>query len=222
MNVRISQELQSEVRTQIRRMELKDLELQLGTHDYDKLFYADGSNAELINLVWGDHISLKSLMPSNWMKDLTKEYNPFIYLDVLDDTKDGEPKRKKFRIKIAGKTPFLVPPRHSTGSDFAVKGRDLSGDIKRLYELHNQYEELQLKWSKIANDVITYLKSAKSLNSAIKNWAELKAFIPQEYLDRIAAKPERSAERKKAEESLASIDRNLAVTSATLVKLAAI
>lgn len=219
MNVRISQELQSDVRSQIRRMELKDLELQLGSHEYDKLFYSDGSNVELVNLVWGKHLHLKSQMPSEWMKDLTKEYNPFIYVDVLDD-KESNPKRSKFRVKITGKTPFVVPPRQSSGSEFAVKKENLSGDLRRLYDLYGQYEELQLKWSKITSDVITYLKSAKSLNSALKNWVELKAFIPQEYLDRVAAKPERTAERKKAEEALANIDRNLAVTSATMVKLA--
>ena len=220
MNVRISQDLQSDVRSQIRRMELKDLELQLGSNDYDKLFYSDGSNAELVNLVWGKHLHLKSQMPSDWMKDLTKEYNPFIYMDVLDDSKADELERSKFRIKITGKTPFLVPPRCCSGSEFAVKEKDLSGDLRKLYELHDQYRELQLKWAKITKDVITYLRSAKSLNSALKNWVELKAFIPQEYLDRVATKPERTAERKKAEEALANIDRNLAVTSATMVKLA--
>jgi hypothetical protein len=207
---------------QIRRMYLKDMELQLGSSDYDKMFYSDGSNTELIDLVWGKHLHLKSQMPTDWMKDLSKEYHPHIYLKVLlaADPVSGDPKHTQFRIVIAGKKPFLVPPRQSTGSVFTVDEKNLTGDLRRLYDLHHQYEELEKKWDKISNDIITYLRSAKSLNSALKSWAELRAFIPQEFLDRVDAKPERTAERKKAEESLASIDRNLAVTSATLVKLA--
>lgn len=220
MNVRISSELQSEVRSQIRTMELKDMQLQLGSSDYDKLFCSDGSNTELINLVWGEHLHLKSQIPSSWMKDLSKEYNPHIYLQVQKDILTPNPKYWEIRVRITGKAPFLVPPRQSTGSKFTTREEDLTGDLRRLYDVFLQYEELQTKWRKIAEDVLTYLRSAKSLNSALKNWAELKAFIPQEYLDRVAAKPERTAERKKAEEALANIDRNLAVTSATLVKLA--
>ena len=203
-------------------MELKDMQLQLGSSDYDKLFYSDGSNTELVNLVWGEHLHLKSQMPTNWMKDLSKEYNPHIYLRVqlASDPASGDSKHVKFRVMVAGKKSFLVPPRQNSGSEFTMDEKDLIGDLRRLYDLHHQYEELQTKWRKIAEDVLTYLRSAKSLNSALKNWAELKAFIPQEYLDRVAAKPERTAERKKAEEALANIDRNLAVTSATLVKLA--
>lgn len=220
MNVRISQELQSEVRSHIRRMELKDMELQLGSSDYDKLFVAQGSCTELVNLIWGSHLHLKDQMPSNWMKDLSKEYNPYIYVNVVADSQTPNPKHRKFRVRISGKTPFLVPPRQSSGSEFETREVDLTGNLRKLYDLFVQYETLQERWGKISNDVLIYLRSAKSLNSALKNWTELKAFIPQEYLDRVAAKPERTAERKKAEEALANIDRNLAVTSATLVKLA--
>ena len=222
MNVRITHELQNDVRAKTRRMYLKDVELQLGSSDYDKMFYSDGSNTELIDLVWGEHLHLKSQMPTDWMKDLSKEYHPHVYLKVklAVDPVSGDSKHTQFRIIIAGKKPFLVPPRQSSGSVYTVDEKNVTGDLRRLYDLHHQYEELEEKWDKISNDIITYLRSAKSLNSALKSWAELRAFIPQEFLDRVDAKPERTAERKKAEESLASIDRNLAVTSATLVKLA--
>lgn len=109
-----------------------------------------------------------------------------------------------------------------SGSKFTIGPDKVTGELSTLVDIYKQYQELSDKWQQIGNDVITYLKSAKSLNSALKNWPDLRAFIPGDYLDRIAAKPERTAERKKAEEALASIDRNLAVTSATLVKLAAL
>lgn len=224
MNVRISQELQSDVRSQINTMRLQDIQLQLGSSEQDKLFCLSGSSTELINLVWGKHLHLKSQMPTEWMKDLCKDHRPHIWIhvkwdEITDENKPSEPKSKKFQIYVKNGS-FVVPPRMSSGSEFSVRKEDLTGDLKRINDLNDQYEELCAKWKKISADVITYLRSAKSLNSALKNWMELKAFIPQEYLDRVTAKPERTAERKKAEEALANIDRNLAVTSATMVKLA--
>jgi hypothetical protein len=220
MNVRISGELQSDVRSHINSMRLKDLQLQLGSSEQDKLFCISGSSTELLNLVWGKHLHLKSQMPTEWMKDLCKEYRPHIWIRVQWDQLTTEPKSKKFQVYVLHGGSFLVPPRMQSGSEFSVRKEDLTGDLKRINDLNDQWDELCAKWTKISSDVITYLKSAKSLNSALKNWPELKAFIPQEYLDRVATKPERTAERKKAEEALANIDRNLAVTSATMVKLA--
>lgn len=224
MNVRISHELQSAVRSQINTMRLQDIQLQLGSSEQDKLFCLSGSSTELINLVWGKHLHLKSQMPTEWMRDLCKEYRPYIWLtvqwdEITHEDKPSEPKSKKFQVYIKNGS-FVVPPRMSSGSEFSIRKEDLSGDLKHIYDINCQWEELCAKWSKITTDVLTYLRSAKSLNSALKNWVELKAFIPQEYLDRVAAKPERTAERKKAEQALASIDRDLAVTSATMVKLA--
>jgi hypothetical protein len=222
MNVRISGELQSDVRSHINSMKLKDLQLQLGSSEQDKLFCISGSSTELINLVWGKHLHLKSQMPTEWMKDLCKEYRPHIWIRVQWDQLTTEPKSKKFQVYVKDGGSFLVPPRMNSGSEFSIRMEDLTGDLKNINDLHSQWDELCAKWTKISSDVITYLKSAKSLNSALKNWPELKAFIPQEYLDRVATKPERTAERKKAEEALANIDRNLAVTSAAVVKLASI
>lgn len=225
MNVRISHELQSAVRSQINTLKLKDIQLQLGSSEHEKLFCISGSSPDLLSLVWGKHLHLKSQMPSEWLRDLCKDYRPHIWLTVkwdqiTDENKPSEPKWRKFQVFVKDGGSFIVPPRVTSGSDFSARKEDLTGDLKRIDDLNDQYEELCTKWRKISEDVLTYLRSAKSLNAALKNWAELKAFIPQEYLDRVAAKPERTAERKKAEQALASIDRNLAVTSATMVKLA--
>lgn len=214
MNVRISQELLSEVRSQINNMRQADCKLNLGQPNLDALMVIDSGCKQLSDIVWGEHVHLRDQMPPQWMKDICKDYNPHIWVSINFE------KPLKFRVNIKGKTPFFMPPRTSSGSDFDVDKSKVTGELAALVDIHNQHDELVLKWQKIQNDVITYLKSAKSLNSALKNWADLKAFIPSDYLERVAAKPERTAERKKAEEMLASIDRNLAVTNATLVKLA--
>lgn len=214
MNVRISQELLSEVRSQINRMRLSDCKLNLGQPNLDDLMVINTDSKQLSDIVWGKHVHLRDQMPSEWLRDLSKEYMPHIWVCINCD--------KPFKIKlvIKGKTPFYIPPRMSSGSEFDIGADKVTGELAAFVDIHKQYQELTLKWHQIGNDVITYLKSAKSLNSALKNWPDLKAFIPAEYLDRVAAKPERTAEQKKAEQVLASIDRNLAVTSATLVKLA--
>lgn len=162
-------------------------------------------------------------MPKEWMADLKSSYRPYLIMEVTRSTKDepeGKPKTDDIRIHLRSGASFLLPPSHTTGQEYKIHEDKLTGTLRELFDKFLQYQELHAKWAKISSDILTYLRSAKSLNSALKNWVELKAFIPQHYLNRVEAKPARTAERKKAEESLASIDRNLAVTSATLVKLA--
>jgi hypothetical protein len=216
MNVRISQDLLSEVRAQINSMRLSDCKLNLGQSDLDNLLVISTDSKQLSDIVWGEHVHFRDQMPKDWLRDLSKEYHPHIWLRIAFD------KPVELQLRIKGKTAFYIPPRTMSGSKFTIGPDKVTGELSTLVDIYKQYQELSDKWQQIGNDVITYLKSAKSLNSALKNWPDLRAFIPGDYLDRIAAKPERTAERKKAEEALASIDRNLAVTSATLVKLAAL
>ena len=225
MNVRITSELTQEVCTHIQNMRDKDTSLNLGSSEYDKLFVIEGDSEELTNLVWGKHVDLRKQMPKEWMTDLKNSYRPYLCMEVTRSTKDEpktneEPKTDDIRMCLKSGASLLLPPGHTSGHDYKIHEDKLSGKLKELFDKFQQYRELHAKWAKISQDILTYLRSAKSLNSALKNWAELRAFIPQNYLDRVEAKPARTAERKKAEESLASIDRNLAVTNATLVKLA--
>ena len=226
MNVRITSELTHNVCNHIQIMRDKEVRLNFGSGDYDKIFAVRGDCKDLEKLVWGEHLHLKQLMPTSWVKDIVSDYHPHVYMEVMANeaaTEDLITIEKKHHGKmkiVLSKPSFFVPPRHSTGHEYKITEDKLSGKLKELYDIWNQYRELHAKWLKISHDIVTYLRSAKSLNSAIKSWTELRAFIPQSFLDRVDAKPERTAERKKAEESLASIDRNLAVTSATLVKLA--
>jgi hypothetical protein len=201
----------------------RDTNLNLGSCEYEKLFVIDGGSEELTNLVWGKHVDLRKQMPKEWMTDLKSSYRPYLIMEVTRSTKDepkGEPETDDIRIHLKSGASFLLPPSHTTGQEYKIHEDKLTGTLRELFDKFLQYQELHAKWAKISQDILTYLRSAKSLNSALKNWVELKAFIPQHYLNRVEAKPARTAERKKAEESLASIDRNLAVTSATLVKLA--
>lgn len=218
MNVRISQELKSDVRSHINSMQYKDYALQLGTTDREKLFCIKHTSAEFIKLLWGEHYHLKDLMPSKWVGDFMKFYRPHVVLHVEGS---GGQKHQGFSVWVTGTGKCPVPPFVNSGADFHVKEEDLGPELLAKFNTYKQSREIETKWYKICSDVVKFLESAKSLNSALKSWPELVAFIPEEYLARVNAKPERTAERKRAEESLASIDRNLAVTSATMVKLAA-
>jgi hypothetical protein len=225
MNVRITSELTGNVCTQIQNMRNQDTRLNLGSCEYEKLFVIEGNDEDLTNLVWGKYIDLRKQMPKEWMTDLKNSYRPYLIMEITRSTKEEsktseEPETDNIRIHLKSGASFLLPPSHTSGHEYKINEDKLSGKLKELFDKYQQYQELHAKWAKISQDILTYLRSAKSLNSALKGWVELKAFIPQEYLDRVDAKPERTAERKKAEESLASIDRNLAVTNATLVKLA--
>jgi hypothetical protein len=47
------------------------------------------------------------------------------------------------------------------------------------------------KWSQIKDKVITFFRSCKSVNEAIKLWPDVRMYIPTEYMERVERKAAR-------------------------------
>jgi len=70
-----------------------------------------------------------------------------------------------------------------------------------------QVRDINTHWRKIGNDVVTFMRSAKSLNEALKLWPALELYIPESYVKKTAEKKAKSdAAMSKAQEILAGID----------------
>ena len=220
MHVGITQELKSNVRGHIREMECAELKMQLGKSSMSDLMKIKPDSPSLTKLLWGEHLHLKELMPKDWIKDMNRDYAPYFHVEIQPT--DPSKKVKSFRLTIDGKGAVLTPPNRSSGSTFRIRESDVVDDLKKLSEIFDTHNEIHDKWVQITNDVIAFLDSAKSLNSAIKAWKDLRAFIPSEYLARVDRKPKRKESEQRQQEVLATINRNLAVTSAAVVKLASV
>jgi hypothetical protein len=178
---------------------------------------------EFQNLIWGEHIHLRDQMPSEWKCSWKDYYSPYVMLKVKVATNDESIRRLSIHLNVTDlKKAHSLPPRFDSGMEIGIWEEAATTKIQALIKQYRESTEMADKWRKIRAQVIAFLDSAKSLNAAIKAWPDLRAFIPHEYLARVDAKPERKEAAAKVEQALATVDRDLAITSAALVKLAAL
>lgn len=216
MHVGITQELKSDVSSRIRNFfRRKAYQLEFGCEVLSQTYTMDREHPMLSKIIWGEHEHLLALMPAEWCKRLTSDFDLRVKTKV-----PGREVASSIRIKVRNRTELVAPPGFESFREHTIP-YDLCPETKKYFDLSVREEEFEAKWQKIDNDVRNFLKSNKSLNAAIKAWPELRAYIPSDYLERVDKKPERKAQQEKAAQTLAEIDREGAVAAATLVTLAA-
>lgn len=93
-----------------------------------------------------------------------------------------------------------------------------------IVEHHNIWAECANRWLKVQEQVVTFLRSCKSLNEAVKLWPDVRTYIPSDALKRLDAKSEKAAadeaRRLKALEALKAIDIDNVRTSEVLARMA--
>jgi hypothetical protein len=204
-------------------MGMSEHKLNYGKPQVSDLMSIDVNDDEFQNLIWGEHMHLRDQMPSEWKRSWKDSYSPYIMLKVKVATNDESIRPLAIHLTATNlKKAHSLPPRFDSGKEFDIWEEAATTKIQALIKQYRESTEMADKWRKIQAQVIAFLDSAKSLNAAIKAWPDLRAFIPQEYLARVDAKPERKAAAAKVEQALATVDRDLAITSAALVKLAAL
>ena len=216
MHVGITGELKSDVGNRIRNyFRRKAYQLEFGCEALSQTYTMDREHPMLSKIIWGEHEHLLALMPAEWCKRLTSDFDLRVKTKV-----PGREVASSIRIKVRNRTELVAPPGFESFREHTIP-YDLCPDTKKYFDLSVREEAFEAGWQKIANDVRNFLNSNKSLNAAIKAWPELRAYIPSDYLERVDKKPERKAQQEKAAQTLAEIDREGAVAAATLVTLAA-
>jgi hypothetical protein len=218
MLVKISKELKYDVGNHIdNRLKPKDYRLEFGVERINDTFKLPATHPIISKITWGEHAYLKNLMPATWLEQLgSYAGEPLLRLTVTE----GE-KYFSISVKLQGDAKSLmVPPRCGSSHQFTVPS-DICPEIKGFFDLKLREEALLTKWVKIKQDIRAFLDSAKSLNAALKAWPGLRAFIPEEYLERVDTKVERKASTEIMEQKLAEIDRDTATAAATAAILAA-
>jgi hypothetical protein len=216
MHVGITQELKSDVSNRIRNFfRRKAYQLEFGCEALSQTYTMNREHPMLSRIIWGEHEHLLALMPKQWCKRMTSDFEVQVQTKV-----PGQESFSKLRIKVKNNAEMVAPPGFEYFRDHTIP-YDLCPETKKYFDLHIREQTFESHWQKINSDVREFLNSNKSLNAAIKAWPELRAYIPSDYLARVDKKPERKAQQEKAEQVLASIDRDAAVAAATMVTLAA-
>jgi hypothetical protein len=216
MHVGITGELKNDVSNRIRNFfRRKAYQLEFGCEALSQTYTMDREHPVLSQIIWGEHEHLLALMPAEWCKRLTSDFDLRVKTKV-----PGREVASSIRIKVRNRAELVAPPLFESFREHTIP-YDLCPDTKKYFDLNVREEAFEAGWQKIANDVRNFLNSNKSLNAAIKAWPELRAYIPSDYLERVDKKPERKAQQEQAAQVLANIDREGAVAAATLVTLAA-
>lgn len=216
MHVGITQELKSDVSNRIRNFfRRKAYQLEFGCEALSLTYTMNREHPMLSRIIWGEHEHLLALMPKQWCKRMTSDFEVQVQTKV-----PGQENFSKLRIKVKNNAEMVAPPGFEYFRDHTIP-YDLCPETKKYFDLHIREQAFEAQWRKIDSDVLDFLNSNKSLNAALKAWPELRAYIPSDYLERVDKKPERKAQQEKAEQVLASIDRDAAVAAATMVTLAA-
>jgi hypothetical protein len=220
MHVPITNKLKSDVTNRIRQVLLpRELRLHFGTSDIDETYNLPKKHPAVIKMLWGKHAHLYDKIPKEWCQERRDDYcdKCNVFLDTVDP--DGESLTITVNLTGANES-VLTPPNTGHYQHYKVP-YDICPEVQNFFEKQSQAKKIEAKWDKVDEDVAKFLESTKSLNAALKAWPEVRTFIPQEYLERIDKKAERSAAQTAAQNALAEIDREGAVAAATVAALAA-
>ena len=216
MHVGITQELKYDVDTRIRVFfQRKAYQLEFGCESLSQTYTLNREHPILPKIIWGEHEHLLALMPAEWCERKTGDFDLRVKTKV-----PGREIFTSIRIKVRNNSELIAPPGFDSFREHTIP-YDLCPETKKYFDLYVREQAFEAQWQKINNDVRNFLKSNKSLNSALKAWPELRAYIPSKYLERVDKKPERRAQQEQAAQALAEIDRDGAVAAATMVTLAA-
>lgn len=102
---------------------------------------------------------------------------------------------------------------------------NLMGEDSPKFEEYKRALTAQLecreRWTKVKEQIINFIRKAKSLNEALKLWPDVARYVPVEYVDKANEKKERPEKKKsEAAEALKDLDVDLAATSAVLARMA--
>tara|TARA_R110000868_G_scaffold385447_1_gene653355 strand:+ start:116 stop:769 length:654 start_codon:yes stop_codon:yes gene_type:complete len=213
--VAISQALINETEANINRM--KDRERSQLPVPADEL-KMNHDDPLAIQIAWGQHVHLKSTLPDEWTQTVSN-----ICVCITYDF-NGAPRDVSFNIRPKDSKEFHVPYLRSNGySSMNVKMSEhdsFAQSYASALIIHRRsVDEINVKWNDIKEQVIKFLRSAKSLNEALKLWPALALYISDTYISRVNDKVSRGATVSKAAEILAQMETDNITAAAVSSKL---
>lgn len=178
--VAISGELRDSIRRNIQAMCRRELQAAPPT-EKTEIVQSHQITDHHYQLSWGEFVHLKDQMPKEWMR-----YTESLQLKA-DRCIDDEGRTVSAFIQLTFPGKIASPPGTEHWGRRVSVSEDYPG-MKEMLDAAHQRLEINARWDKILNDVAKFIANCKSLNEALKLWPALRAYIPQNYLDRIDQK----------------------------------
>jgi hypothetical protein len=212
--VAISQGLINETEQNISRMRDRE-KSQLPTPATEMKI--DHNDPIATNITWGEHANLKGTLPEEWTQSVDS-----ISINITYQFNEA-PRDTCFTVRSIDKQ-FVVPNFRSNGYNSAnIRVYEDHPFVQQfasaLVESRRTHDEINVKWAGIKEQVIKFLRSAKSLNEALKLWPALALYISDTYISRVNDKVSRGATVSKAAEILAQMETDNITAAAVSAKL---
>ena len=167
---------------------------------------------------WGPHVHLEPLLPPHWTP-VAQTISLRCDYSFPDPDHEGSFMLGSVTTTCNFVPPLRLPPGSDTYNLRAVVSREHPAVAPHAaYDV--EIRRVTRRWAKIRDDVITFLRSCKSLNEALKLWPDVRIYVPQSYLSRAEEKTAKAkAAESKALEVLKSIDTDAAISSAVMVRI---
>ena len=214
--VRISSELHSAVNSNIMAMCNAQVERDVGKEPGN--IAIDPYDPRILQALFGEQWRKMVECPSDW-------FYPADDIDVRIEVRNAKGAviktcRPDF-ISSKPKVPFRVP----TGYSYQTIEISTPEDFERWPEAtkHRDYwlarDAIEEEWCKVRDQVSSFLSQFVTLNQAVKAWEGVRLYVPQNFLDRLDAKVERTKPEIKAELAVANIDVSKLTTMAVGARL---
>ena len=212
--VAISQALISETEVNINRMKDRERGQLPSPATEMKVLHNDPIATKI---AWGEHAHLKGTLPEDWTQLVDS-----IHVNITYKFNEA-PRDACFTVRALDKQ-FLVPNFRSNGYTSAnIKVYEdhpfAQQFASALVESRRTQDEINVKWAGIKEQVIKFLRSAKSLNEALKLWPALALYISDSYISRVNDKVSRGTTVSRAAEILAQMETDNITAAAVSAKL---
>ena len=179
----------------------------------------------VLNAVWGKHLHLRNQLPSEWKNDSSSIRLTFNTTSVQpkvekDGTTTESPISCQFTIEAPQGSKFDFPPNTYWHNIHMISDADVNHpDIKKAVDYGNAKAEIELRWHKVAQKVVGFFQSCKSMNEAVKLWPECKMYIDADDIRRFEVKVVKSGNKdSEAAKVLAGIDTDELVGAAVAAR----
>lgn len=153
--------------------------------------------------MWGVYAHLKDTTPREWMLE-----TPRLDITPVDDHK------KSVVPEIQIKGDWRLPPGTKTDYGYAEVRVPVTALQQSTQDAVMEYAAdamaLDIKYTTVKEQIISFPKNCKSLNDALKKFPDFALYVPDEYKKRVAVETERTRKKKaEAQGLVVAIDREL-------------
>lgn len=159
------------------------------------------------------------------VEDLRSRLTPYNHkkLSVKVKLKGASDCHTDFQLELKS-APCIYNPEYKYYNETPIDVVVTEADHPLLEQLVQAYKDHGAtlgRWEGVSKQVVDFIEKCKSINEAIKLWPDVRRYLPQTVLDRLAKKPPRAEkEESEALQALRNIDMAAVTTSTVIARLA--